>query len=237
MFAARASGRQRRSAASTPSASSSRTSSRDFRRPTSRGDVQHRRPVGPRKARGHRPLHPLGRPRADRRPSSRAMRGAGASNLSSNIKLGARCVLKLQAVYGQAIENYMNDAGADIGAAGVTGSRRTRSTASACRCSASSRSPTSTGTSYFTSTRRLLVRVGRQLREQAPEAFHIGHYALGNMLCPPDRRACSSDREFQFGRRENNSDGFAVERLQAAVLYPVQVLTTGRRRAMNTMTR
>ena len=36
-------------------------------------------------------------------------------NTSSNIKLGGKNVLKLQAVYGRAIQNYMNDGGSDIG--------------------------------------------------------------------------------------------------------------------------
>jgi hypothetical protein len=36
-------------------------------------------------------------------------------NTSSNVKLSGKNVLKLQVVYGRAIQNYMNDGGADIG--------------------------------------------------------------------------------------------------------------------------
>ena len=36
-------------------------------------------------------------------------------NLSSNLKLGKANTLRLQVVYGEGIENYMNDATADIG--------------------------------------------------------------------------------------------------------------------------
>ncbi len=36
-------------------------------------------------------------------------------NLSSNVNLGASNVLRLQFVYGEGIQNYMNDAPADIG--------------------------------------------------------------------------------------------------------------------------
>jgi hypothetical protein len=42
---------------------------------------------------------------------------------------------------------------------------------------------------------------------QAPDAFHIGHYMLGNVLYSPVKNAMFGG-EFQWGRRENNSDGF-----------------------------
>ena len=36
-------------------------------------------------------------------------------NLSSNLKVGKKDVIKLQLVYGEGIQNYMNDAPEDIG--------------------------------------------------------------------------------------------------------------------------
>ena len=36
-------------------------------------------------------------------------------NLSSNLNLGSSDVLRLQVVYGEGIQNYMNDATVDIG--------------------------------------------------------------------------------------------------------------------------
>jgi hypothetical protein len=42
---------------------------------------------------------------------------------------------------------------------------------------------------------------------QAPDAFSVGQYALGNLLYYPVPNVMAGV-EFQWGRRENNSDGF-----------------------------
>jgi hypothetical protein len=55
---------------------------------------------------------------------------------------------------------------------------------------------------------------------QAPSAFRQGHYALGNLLYYPTEKTMVGG-EFQFGRRENNSDGFTVNdyRMQFSFKY------------------
>ncbi len=45
---------------------------------------------------------------------------------------------------------------------------------------------------------------------QAPDAFRTGHYALGNFLYYPVPNVMLGG-EFQWGRRENFSDGFSSD--------------------------
>jgi hypothetical protein len=47
-------------------------------------------------------------------------------NLSSNVNIGKKDVVRLQGVYGEGIENYMNDAPADVGVASNRQQRRSR---------------------------------------------------------------------------------------------------------------
>ena len=63
---------------------------------------------------------------------------------------------------------------------------------------------------------------------QAPNAFKIGQYALGNLLYTPVPNVMVG-AELQWGRRENFSDGFTQRRLQAPVLVQIQLLAQVRR--------
>jgi hypothetical protein len=49
---------------------------------------------------------------------------------------------------------------------------------------------------------------------QTPDAFHAGHYALGNLLFSPAPNVLVGG-EFQWGRRVNNSDGFHSDGVKA----------------------
>jgi hypothetical protein len=55
---------------------------------------------------------------------------------------------------------------------------------------------------------------------QATNAYHQGHYALGNLLYHPMKRVTMGG-EFQFGRRVNFLDGFNVNdyRVQFSFKY------------------
>ena len=55
---------------------------------------------------------------------------------------------------------------------------------------------------------------------QLPTAFHVGQYALVNVVYRPVRQV-TTGLEFQWGRRQNFSDGFAVNdfRLQFSFKY------------------
>lgn len=152
--------------------------------------------------------------------------GWGA-NLSANIKL-APTLLKLQAVYGEAIQNYMNDAAADIGpepsndpahpiegvalpVLGLVGFVDIDWNA------------------YLTSTVGYSFVWVDNSSGQAPAAFHIGHYALANLLIHPTKKLFFGG-EFQFGRRENDSDGFTANdyRVQFSINYRFSQTTGGK---------
>jgi hypothetical protein len=108
-------------------------------------------------------------------------------NLSSNIKFGKNDVLRLQGVYGEAIQNYMNDAPADIGirnnfsnpVSPVTGEPLPVMGLVAFLDHAwSERFSTSVGYSR--------VDIDNT-PEQAPNAFKSGQYALIDLLYYPEK--------------------------------------------------
>jgi outer membrane DcaP-like protein len=139
-------------------------------------------------------------------------------NLSSNLKV-MKDTVRLQYVFGEGVENYMNDAPVDVGV---------------------ERGPSAvtpvTGTALpvqgivafldHTWNARLTSSVGysridiNNSEGQAPNAFKDGQYALFNVLYTPVKDVMLGG-EFQWGRRENFSDGFSSDdyRLQFSVKY------------------
>ncbi len=131
-------------------------------------------------------------------------------NLSSNIKAGANDTLRLQAVFGEGIQNYMNDSPVDVGIV-----RNAGNTTSPIE----GQTIPMTGVVAFLDhnwNSRLSTAIGYsgQFQDntdgQAPNAFKTGHYALGNVLYSPVPNAMVG-MEFQWGRRENFSDGFSSD--------------------------
>ena len=139
-------------------------------------------------------------------------------NLSSNVKLGP-ALLRLQGVYGRAIENYMNDAGADIGPR-MTGNPDEPVKGVSLPVLGLVGFVDMEWSKYLTSSAGWSMVWIDNSEDQTPDAFHVGHYALGNLLVHPTDRLMFGG-EFQFGRRENNSDGFDVNdfRIQFSVKY------------------
>jgi hypothetical protein len=143
----------------------------------------------------------------------------GGANLSGNIKLDP-ALIKLQFVYGTAIENYMNDAGPDVGPKTVD--------------PVSFATITGTGLQVFglvafvdfkwcdllTSTAGYSLVWIDNSADQLADSFHMGQYALGNLLFHPTKSLLLGP-EFQWGRRTNAFDGFSSDdyRLQISVKY------------------
>jgi hypothetical protein len=134
--------------------------------------------------------------------------GWGVS-VGSSLKFGKHDVGRVQATYGEGIENYLNDAPVDVAI------KRTNST--------NPRRPIKGvavpvfGMSAFLDhnwNKRFTSAIGYSLVNlentdgQAPAAFHRGHYALANLLFYPVENVLVGG-EFQWGRRENFRDGFA----------------------------
>lgn len=140
-------------------------------------------------------------------------------NLSSNVKLGDN-VLRLGVVYGEGIQNYMNDAPADVGVR--------NNFSNPTRPIEGELLPVLGVTAFFdwNWSEKLTSSIGYSFVDidnssgQTPDAFHKGEYALANVLFHPVGNVLFGP-EIQWGRRENARDGFSVDtlRLQFSVRY------------------
>ena len=131
-------------------------------------------------------------------------------NLSSNFRPTDADTLRFQFVYGEGIQNYMNDSPVDVGIVRNSGSSITPIEGQPVPI---------TGVVAFLDhnwSSRLSTAVGYSgqwndnLEGQTPSSFQNGHYALGNLLYAPIPNVMVGG-EFQWGRRENFSDGFSSD--------------------------
>jgi hypothetical protein len=139
-------------------------------------------------------------------------------NLSSNIKLG-RSTLRLSAVYGEGIENYMNDAPADVGPK-ITGDP-THSLKGEPLPVLGLVAFVDTNWNDKMSTTIGYSRVDIDTTDgQSADAFETGEYALANVMFYPVKNVMFGP-EIQWGKRENARDGFSSDdlRLQFSVKY------------------
>src|SRR6185436_19697203 len=145
--------------------------------------------------------------------------GAGLA-LSSTFKVTTNNTLRLMGVFGQGVENYFNDAPIDVGVKLNPGNTVTPIVGEALGDTGlmiyldhnwSSKMSTAVGYSS--------VNIGNS-DGQTPAAFHIGQYGSVNLLCTPVKNVMMGG-EFQWVRRENNSDGFSFNdyRLQFSFKY------------------
>jgi len=142
-------------------------------------------------------------------------------NLSSNLKFGERDTGRFSVVYGKGIENYMNDAPVDVGIEILNPGdpvRRIKGVALPVL-----------GVVTFLDhnwNKRWSTAVGYSMvniensNGQNVDAYHRGHYALGNLLYYPVDRVMVGG-EFQWGRRENFQNGFHSDdfRIQFSFRY------------------
>ncbi len=141
-------------------------------------------------------------------------------NLSTNVKIGKTGTIRASAVYGEGIENYMNDAPVDIGAALHVGNPRRPIVGEALPVFGLVAFYDFYWNEHF-STAFGYSRVDIDNSNlQLPAAFKTGQYALANLLYYPVRNVMTGF-EFLWGRRQNFSDGFGVNdfRLQFSARY------------------
>ena len=128
-------------------------------------------------------------------------------NFTSVLNVSKNDVLRLQYAYGRGIENYMQDSPVDIGIQNNLGNPVTPILGKPLPI---------TGIVVFLDhnwNKQMSSTVGYSSQDidntsaQAPNAFHAGKYALGNLLYSPVPNVMVGG-EFQWGRRENFSDGF-----------------------------
>jgi hypothetical protein len=141
-------------------------------------------------------------------------------NVSSNIRTGERGTLRLQGVYGEGIQNYMNDATVDLAAVA--------NPQDASQPFKGEVIPMFSVVAFYDINwnPRWSSTIGGSMLDmdlpagQSPDAFKTGYYALANILHYPAKNVMLG-LEGQYGRRENNSDGFTSDdfRVQFSAKY------------------
>jgi hypothetical protein len=146
--------------------------------------------------------------------------GAGL-NLTSNLKFSKNDTGRFAFTYGKGIENYMNDSPVDVGIELNPGGGPRRPIKGVAL-------PITAMVAFLDHNwnKKFSTAIGYSFQNidnsngQAANAFHRGHYALGNLLYYPWDNVMVGG-ELQWGRRENFLDGFKSEdvRIQFSFKY------------------
>ena len=139
-------------------------------------------------------------------------------NLSTNLKVGKSSTFRGSLVYGEGVQNYMNDAPADIGIKRNPGNTTKPVEGKAIPMTGivafldhnwNSKYSTSIGYSSIDMD---------NLDGSTPNAFKTGQYAVVNLLCTPVPNYMFGV-EFQYGKRENFTDGFSSDITKVQVTF------------------
>ena len=123
-------------------------------------------------------------------------------NLSSNINFTKATVGRFQVVYGEGIENYMNDATVDVGITNDVSNPGIPLPLLGVVAFVDQK-----WNDKFTSSAGYSMISITNSEGQDPTAFHMGHYAVANLMYYPVQNAMAGI-ELQYGTRENYSDGW-----------------------------
>lgn len=127
-------------------------------------------------------------------------------NLSAGIKFFRKDVLHLQYVFGEGIQNYMNDAPVDIGIRNTGDTNRPVEGVALPMTGIVAFYDRYWGDKFSTSIGYSMLDIDNS-NAQAPDAFKKGQYALVNLLYYPTANALVGV-EYQWGARENFKDGW-----------------------------
>jgi hypothetical protein len=141
-------------------------------------------------------------------------------NLSSNLKVSKKDVIKLQVVYGEGIQNYMNDAPEDVGIKNTPGNSQAPVKGVALPLLGIVAFYDHYWSDKFSSTIGYSRLDIDNSSGQADDAFKNGQYAVTNLLYYPVKNAMVGG-EFQWGQRKNFRDGWDVPdyRIQFSFKY------------------
>ena len=141
-------------------------------------------------------------------------------NLSSNINVGSNDVIRLQYVFGEGVQNYMNDSPVDIGVQNNFANVVTPLLGKPVPIQGSVVFLDHKWNDKWTTSVGFSHQDNENTDGQAADAFRRGMYALGNLLYTPVPNVMMGG-EFQWGRRENNSDGWQYDgyKLQFSFKY------------------
>jgi len=131
-------------------------------------------------------------------------------NFSSNLKPGKNDTIRLQLAIGEGIQNYMNDSPADVGVVNNFTNPVTPILGEALPIVGIVAFLDHSWNEKFSSTVGYSRTDTDNTDGQAPNAYKTGQYALGNLLYYPAPNVMMGG-EFQWGRRENFSDGFTSD--------------------------
>jgi hypothetical protein len=130
-------------------------------------------------------------------------------NVSSNLKFTQKDTGRFSVVYGEGVENYMNDAPIDIGVKhNLTNPISPIKGVPLPLLGVVSFLDHNWSDRFSTAIGYSMLNIDNSNAEK-PSDFHQGHYALTNLLYHPVKPVTIGG-EFQFGRRVNFSDGFNV---------------------------
>jgi hypothetical protein len=151
-------------------------------------------------------------------------------NLSSNLKVRASDTIRLQFAFGEGIQNYMNDAPADVGIVPNPGNAVQPILGEALPLLGVVAFIDLNWSAKWTSTVGYSFLDIDNSAGQAPNAFKKGQYALANLLYHPTSKLFYGP-ELQWGDRENFSDGFSSDdvRVQFSVRYDFAASVGGSR--------
>jgi hypothetical protein len=141
-------------------------------------------------------------------------------NLTSALKATTDDTVRLGFVYGEGIQNYMNDSPVDVGIIRQPGNALTPVTGDPIPIVGIVAFVDHTWSTKWTSAVGYSFQDNDNREGQNPDAFRRGHYALGNLLYTPVPNVLVGG-ELQWGRRENYLDGFSSDgfKLQFSFKY------------------
>jgi hypothetical protein len=128
-------------------------------------------------------------------------------NLSSNLKPTSKDVIRLQYVFGEGVQNYMNDSPIDVGIVLNLNDPVTPVLGKAIPIQGLVLFVDHQFNDKWSATAGYSWQENDNTDGQAPNAFRVGHYALGNLMFYPVKNVMMGG-EFQWGRRDNFSDGW-----------------------------
>jgi hypothetical protein len=134
-------------------------------------------------------------------------------NVSSNVKVGSSTTLRLQFVYGEGIQNYMNDSPVDVGVVRNPGNAVTPIEGKAIPLVGTVAFVDHNWDDQWSSSFGYSHQQNDNVEGQEATAFRTGHYALGNILYTPVPGVMMG-AELQWGRREMFKDPFKADGLK-----------------------
>ena len=140
-------------------------------------------------------------------------------NLSTNIKIGKKATFRGSYLYGEGVQNYMNDAPVDVGIK-TTGNPVTAVEGVALPVTGIVAFVDINWNEKFSSSLGYSsIDIGNS-NGQADDAFDKGQYAVGNLMWYPVKNAMMGV-EFQWGDRSNFNDGWSttISKVQFSFKY------------------